>query len=209
MSSAPKGYPASLFEEIKEKQSKSYTIWKLDINSKISSFSLDKEANHNIESILLENNQYKKIIIKYFDGNRLEAKYKLGNKSLLLQDELPEIKWHITKDKKNIAGFQSIKAEGHYCMFETISKIEAWFTTDIPLSDGPEIFHGLPGLITHVKLEYPEAISTYTLNNANYGSSKVNELFLDQNSSKVYLLEEFCKMKRNHFKKIRKFRKVD
>lgn len=55
-------------------------------------------------------------------------------------------KWVITQDTAIILGFMSQKA---YCDFGG-RRWEAWFTPDIPYSDGPYKFCGLPGLILKI-----------------------------------------------------------
>ena len=59
---------------------------------------------------------------------------------------LPDI-WHIRRDTATIAGLKSLKAECKYGGREWT----AWFSPEVPISDGPSKFSGLPGLI--VKLE--------------------------------------------------------
>ncbi|AZQ65644.1 GLPGLI family protein (plasmid) [Flammeovirga pectinis] len=54
-----------------------------------------------------------------------------------------DLKWTITNNTKNINGFYCIQATTTYGFYE----IEAWFTPEIPVSDGPYLFAGLPGLI--------------------------------------------------------------
>ncbi|MGH1517492.1 GLPGLI family protein [Chryseobacterium sp. JK1] len=55
--------------------------------------------------------------------------------------------WKILSEKEKIGEFNTQKA---VCDFAG-RKWTAWFTTDLPIQDGPYKFHGLPGLI--VKLE--------------------------------------------------------
>ena len=54
-----------------------------------------------------------------------------------------ELKWKVLSDTCIIAKFNCQKAEVDYGGRHWI----AWFTTDIPLPEGPYYFHGLPGLI--------------------------------------------------------------
>lgn len=61
-------------------------------------------------------------------------------------DERP-ISWKISSDKQKIGEWNAQKAEADFGGRHWI----AWFTTEIPIQDGPYKFHGLPGLI--VKLE--------------------------------------------------------
>lgn len=69
----------------------------------------------------------------------LSDKYKIS-------DERP-IVWKITSEKQKIGEWAAQKAETNFAGRHWF----AWFTTDIPIQDGPYKFHGLPGLI--VKLE--------------------------------------------------------
>lgn len=54
--------------------------------------------------------------------------------------------WEITEDTLNILGYTCQKAT---CTFRGRNYI-AWFTTDIPISNGPWKFTGLPGLILNI-----------------------------------------------------------
>ncbi|MCQ9638958.1 GLPGLI family protein [Chryseobacterium sp. WG14] len=64
----------------------------------------------------------------------------------MVKDERKQ-QWNILSDKTKIGEFTVQKA---VCDFIG-RKWTAWFTTDLPIQDGPYKFHGLPGLI--VKLE--------------------------------------------------------
>jgi len=73
---------------------------------------------------------------------------KLYEKGLvIIRDSLPNIKWEITGDTKDILGFKCQKAIGTYKCRE----YAAWFTKDIPLSIGPWHLNGLPGAILEAK----------------------------------------------------------
>ena len=91
---------------------------------------------------------------------------KMKDEYVITRELRPEIDWKILQDKMIIAGFNCIKAVGdfrgrHYT---------AWFTTDIPIVEGPWKFKGLPGLILKivddrnqvkiyaVKVEYPVTV---------------------------------------------------
>ena len=54
--------------------------------------------------------------------------------------------WAITLDQKVINSYKCQKATTHFAGRDYI----AWFTTDIPISEGPYKFCGLPGLIIQV-----------------------------------------------------------
>ncbi len=72
-----------------------------------------------------------------------------------------QIEWEITDETQMIEGFLAKKAITKSLYYETdrgqtiktdYGDAVAWFTTEIPISYGPDGYHGLPGLI--VKLEY-------------------------------------------------------
>lgn len=67
------------------------------------------------------------------------------NNFLLPIDE--KLNWQILSDKKKIAGYNVQKAIVNYGGREWI----AWFTSEIPISDGPYVFCGLPGLIISIE----------------------------------------------------------
>ena len=59
----------------------------------------------------------------------------------------PNFGWDILPEMKNILGYKCQKAKGKFRGREYI----AWFSSDIPRSDGPWKFCGLPGLILAVQ----------------------------------------------------------
>lgn len=73
-----------------------------------------------------------------------------------VSDERPMV-WKISSDKEKIGEWTTQKAETDFAG----RKWYAWFTTDIPIQDGPYKFHGLPGLI--VKLEDKSKSHVFTL----------------------------------------------
>lgn len=58
-----------------------------------------------------------------------------------------KIDWKILPDQQKVGEFNAQKAVGNFAGRQWI----AWFTTEIPIQDGPYKFNGLPGLI--VKIE--------------------------------------------------------
>lgn len=59
------------------------------------------------------------------------------------EPRLPNITWQITSEKKSIGSFSCQKATTHF----RGRNYTAWFTMDIPISNGPWKLQGLPGLI--------------------------------------------------------------
>lgn len=64
--------------------------------------------------------------------------------TFLVQDSLLKIKWKLTGDVRNIAGFDCRKAIG--IINDTIA-VFAFYTDELMVTGGPEGIHGLPGMI--------------------------------------------------------------
>lgn len=62
-------------------------------------------------------------------------------------EETPAFKWMITDEKKKIGDLKCQAAQLDYAG----RHYKAWFTNDIPVSDGPYKFYGLPGLIVEME----------------------------------------------------------
>jgi len=59
----------------------------------------------------------------------------------------PDFNWKVDfSQTKEVAGYVCHAAKGAYAGRD----YQAWFTTDLPISDGPWLFSGLPGLILEV-----------------------------------------------------------
>lgn len=73
--------------------------------------------------------------------------------------------WEISNKQDTVAGFWSQMATLNY----NGRDFEAWFTLDIPISEGPYVFSGLPGLI--VQLTDTENHYAFTLSEIGMGDS--------------------------------------
>lgn len=78
--------------------------------------------------------------------------YQISNKKYFTLEPLEKWNWTITDEKKEIIGYEVIKATSES---ETES-IVAWFTPEISISNGPANYWGLPGLILGVKVQHKD-----------------------------------------------------
>ena len=69
----------------------------------------------------------------------------IGNDTYKVTEDR-KIIWKILPDKKQIAGYMTQKAQTEFAG----RKWDAWFTTEVPIQDGPYKFSGLPGLIVEI-----------------------------------------------------------
>ena len=69
------------------------------------------------------------------------------NESYILKDSLTDWKWELTREKKQILGYETRKAihKGG------IKEVTAWYAPSIPFRGGPSIYWGLPGLILEIE----------------------------------------------------------
>lgn len=86
----------------------------------------------------------------------LEAKKEISRKNVfeqgfLVADSLRQIKWKITDETRNIAGFNCRRANA--IIMDSIYVV-AFYTDEILAEGGPESFTGLPGMILGVSLPH-------------------------------------------------------
>ena len=66
------------------------------------------------------------------------------DENLLISDSLSNIDWRMSDEMRTIAGMECRKAVGKIC--DSVYVV-AFYTDEIPVTGGPESFHGLPGMI--------------------------------------------------------------
>jgi len=95
-------------------------------------------------------------VTKKYPEYSMSFSEKVGNTTYkVTEDQKPE--WKILPEKEKIGEYNTQKATTNYGGRSWI----AWFTTDIPIQDGPYKFCGLPGLI--VKIEDTKGSHIITL----------------------------------------------
>jgi GLPGLI family protein len=94
---------------------------------------------------------------KNFNTQTQVEKRELGDKDYVIEDTLHHITWKLMDTTKTILGYACKKATGKT---ERGSDVEAWYTEDIPVSSGPEIFDGLPGMILQIDINKEELVTT-------------------------------------------------
>lgn len=72
-----------------------------------------------------------------------------GDDQLLMKDSLPQVKWKYTDEYRNIAGYDCRRANG---VIQDSIYVVAFFAGQIPVPGGPELIHGLPGLILGISI---------------------------------------------------------
>ena len=96
-------------------------------------------------------------IVKNRANATLETVGNLAFKTYYVPENLPKIDWSLQNEKKVIGKYNCQKATGKYAG----RTYEAWFTSELPFSDGPFKLNGLPGLILEAQDATGEVIFTF------------------------------------------------
>ncbi|MCL6218670.1 GLPGLI family protein [Zunongwangia pacifica] len=89
---------------------------------------------------------FKYKIFKNYKENQLILAEKVFQYELKYKQDLNIIDWEIKPENKEILGFSVQKATSSFAGRNYI----AWFAPELPFSDGPYKFNGLPGLILEI-----------------------------------------------------------
>ncbi|MDR1054542.1 MAG: GLPGLI family protein [Prevotellaceae bacterium] len=73
----------------------------------------------------------------------------VDGKDYLIEEALTEFDWKIGSEKKEISGYQCIRAT---TKSPKGNEIVAWYAPEIAVNDGPLHYWGLPGLILYLEL---------------------------------------------------------
>lgn len=92
------------------------------------------------------NVEYKKSVLKDFGSNSIFYQERLSKNVYQYSEVFPKQNWKLENSKSTILGYNCKAAS----MIFRGRQYRAWYTEEIPKSDGPYIFGGLPGLILKV-----------------------------------------------------------
>lgn len=117
---------------------------------------------------IVGNGSVNDILYKNLRENRYLNKTEISGKLFLIKDELADLKWEMTGETKTIGKYTCYKAvreqEIESVSFKSseegknkeerrkeIKETVAWYTPEIPISNGPGMHGGLPGLILEIQ----------------------------------------------------------
>lgn len=95
------------------------------------------------------NNEEDNIWFNDYNAESFTQQKNVFGDSYLLKDSLMNIKWKITNENREIAGFNCRKAVA--VLFDSVY-VFAFYTDEITVSGGPMSLHGLPGMILGVTI---------------------------------------------------------
>lgn len=136
----------SMFELLHKENVSTFSKQEIDENKSDNSMSLQDEQSSNIKVIDMTGEGKSAILYKDLSNKSyLKSTYLLG-KAFLVKDMLPTYNWELLNETKTIGNYVCKKATTTYNSKEVI----AWYASSIPLSDGPDEYYGLPGLIVEL-----------------------------------------------------------
>lgn len=154
MASVPAQWKSQVEEPLRQEIKKGIFVdYKLKTNGTESEYKMQEKINNDqspagmiLQQITAMDKEplYKDIKQQYY-----LKPYNVG-KAYLMKDSLQDIKWKISKEKEQVAGFDTYKATG--VMNDSIP-VTAWYTPKINIKDGPDRIWGLPGLILKTEFE--------------------------------------------------------
>ncbi len=129
-----------------EVASKIPSIHLLTFNKDESSFLLEERINNNQEEAGIGKIRFTACNDMYVNLKGLYSlgEHNLGNKTYAIKENLKSIDWKISNEKKEIMGYEVRKATAVY---DSITKVEAWYAPKLNFKNGPSQYWGLPGLI--------------------------------------------------------------
>jgi len=113
-------------------------------------------TNHINMKGVARNRKVRHQVEKIYPEYKMNYFVKFGGEEYMVE-EIRKQDWKISPDKEKIGNFMTQKATCTYAG----RNWTAWFTTEIPIQDGPYKFHGLPGLI--IKMEDQSKTHSYEL----------------------------------------------
>ena len=92
-------------------------------------------------------------IYKNTTENVMLEETSIYRKDYLIEDQLTDFKWTISKESKNILGFEARKATATLDdAYKT--KITAWYAPQLKAKTGPDKYWGLPGIILELESSF-------------------------------------------------------
>lgn len=154
---------AAMEDRISERTVEMLSTSQLMVNNGISVYKAKKSEQQNRETVGGENGniQMNGTINSQFINSSPHTYYKnhldktmlsqvnFDGKEYLIDGTLSEFTWDIKGTKQTISGYECVEAS---TKMTGGAPITAWYTPDIPISDGPSSYWGLPGLILYLDI---------------------------------------------------------
>ena len=115
-----------------------------------------------------------------FRNRQVTAQKQVFEQKFLVKDSLRQLEWKITDEIRTIANYKCRKAVGRIC--DSVYVV-AFYTDDIAVSGGPEMFGGLPGMILEIAI--PRLYTTWIATKVEPESPKPQDYKAPEKGKKV------------------------
>jgi GLPGLI family protein len=144
------------FERFKENRDKfNVSYFDLEFDSTRSIYKPGRELEDQ-PKIFVNNIAATNMVLTDYVANRVRANKKIYEQTFFVHDSLRRMEWRLKDEVRIIADHQCRKAVGK--IYDSVYVV-AFYADDIPVSGGPEMFGGLPGMI--LELAIPRLHTTW------------------------------------------------
>jgi GLPGLI family protein len=124
------------------------------------------------------------VVYTDFATKKVTANKKVYEQKFLVQDSIRKIEWTEKEEIRTIANYKCHKAVGKIC--DSVYVV-AFYTEDIVVSGGPEMFGGLPGMI--LELAIPRLHTTWVADKVELIAPKETDFIIPEKGKKVTELQ--------------------
>jgi GLPGLI family protein len=119
-----------------------------------------------------------------FEHQKTIASKKIFEQNFLIDDTIRNLTWKILDEVRMIAGYSCRKAS---TKINDSVVVVAFYTDKIPVSGGPEMFAGLPGMI--LELAIPRLYTTWVAQSVNVQNVNATDLLVPDKGKKTTMAE--------------------
>jgi GLPGLI family protein len=134
-------------------------------------------------------------VYKSQDEKEIIKELDLYSRHFIIRTDGHVYQWKIEPEQKKIGEYLCQKAT---CILDTLP-VTVWYSNQIPVSDGPDVFWGLPGLILEVQIG--DGAKTILASKVEY--KEKGTLILPPSNGKVVSEEEYVVIKAKKLKEMR------
>ena len=172
-----------------------YSLYEIDVLKKQDS--LPNSFDTDIGNVRVLKEKSNRFYYKDLKKNTVLSSESIYFRKFTVETNLDIFKWKLTNNKKEILGYNCQEAKINYGGRDYI----AYFTTEIPIQNGPYKFHGLPGLILEIKTQDDEMEFSIIALKINLKSNKKIENPYTK-KKKIYSKEDFEAMYRKKYDEV-------
>ena len=120
------------------------------------------------------------IVLSDYVTRKVKASKKVYEQRFFVEDTIRKMEWTVKDEIRTIANFKCHKAVGRMC--DSVYVV-AFYTEDIMVNGGPEMFGGLPGMI--LELAIPRLHTTWTATKVELVPPKETDFVVPEKGKKV------------------------